>query len=138
MGIKEMLQTHPQAIQGDLEALVRGIEACHECGETCTSCADACLGEKGVESLRRCITLNLNCAAVCETTAQLLTRRTEADWELILSQLQACVMACRLCGAECEKHAHHHEHCRVCAEACRRCEEACNRILAAMPAAVAY
>jgi len=33
---------------------------------------------------------------------------------------------------ECEQHAGHHEHCRVCAHACRRCELACRDLLAAM------
>jgi hypothetical protein len=41
--------------------------------------------------------------------------------------LQACALACNVCGEECEKHASKHEHCRMCADACRRCEDACNR-----------
>jgi hypothetical protein len=36
------------------------------------------------------------------------------------------------CAEECERHAEHHDHCRVCAEACRRCEEACSALLDAM------
>ena len=32
------------------------------------------------------------------------------------------------------RHAHHHEHCRICAEACRRCEQACEDALSALPA----
>jgi hypothetical protein len=59
---------------------------------------------------------------------------TEPDWRLIRSQLEACVAACRVCGTECETHAQHMEHCRVCAAACRNCEEACNRLLSALPA----
>ena len=47
---------------------------------------------------------------------------------------EACAAACRACGDECERHAQHHEHCRVCAESCRRCEEGCNRLLQALPA----
>ena len=39
-------------------------------------------------------------------------------------------MACRACGDECEKHAAHHEHCRLCAEVCRRCEQACRDLAA--------
>jgi hypothetical protein len=31
---------------------------------------------------------------------------------------------------ECDRHAEHHDHRRVCAGACRRCEQACNDILA--------
>jgi hypothetical protein len=46
--------------------------------------------------------------------------------------LEACAATCKSSGDECERHAHLHEHCRVCAEACRRCEQACRELLAAM------
>lgn len=130
--IQEMLQTHPQQAQVDISVLTRCVQACYDCAQSCTACADACLGEQDVQMLIRCIRLNLDCADVCNTTGQLLSRQTGADWSLLRSQLQACALACQICGAECEKHAHH-EHCRVCAESCRDCEEACNRLLAALP-----
>ena len=53
--------------------------------------------------------------------------------ELARRIVEACLEACRTCGEECERHAHHHEHCRVCAEACHRCEQACQDALAALP-----
>jgi hypothetical protein len=96
-----------------------------------TSCADACLAEATVKDLVRCIRLNLDCADVCESTGRLLGRMTEPDAGLLQAQLQACLEACRVCGAECEKHASMHEHCRVCAEACRACADACERLTAA-------
>ncbi len=58
----------------------------------------------------------------------MLSRLTEAEWGLLRKQLAACTTACQICGAECEKHAHHHEHCLVCAQACRQCEVACNQL----------
>ena len=130
--IQQMIRTHPSAAStSNQEALRACIEACFECAQTCTSCADACLAEPDVQMLTRCIRLNLDCADVCETTGRLLLRQTEPDWSLLNRQLQACAEACRVCGAECEKHASQHEHCQICAESCRMCEEACNRVLAA-------
>jgi hypothetical protein len=41
-------------------------------------------------------------------------------------------VACRACADECEKHAAHHEHCRLCAEVCRRCDQACRELVAAI------
>jgi hypothetical protein len=131
---KDMLQTHPGPIRGDLDVLVRCIEACFECAQTCTTCADACLGEQELRMLKRCIRLNLDCADICDTTGRMLSRQTEMDWGLAHSMLSTCAEACRICGAECQQHAEHHEHCRVCTEACRRCEEACNQLLSAVPA----
>jgi hypothetical protein len=44
--------------------------------------------------------------------------------------LEACSAACLASAEECERHAAHHEHCRVCAEVCRRCKKACDDLLA--------
>jgi hypothetical protein len=95
------------------------------------------LGEHDVQSLVRCIRLNLDCADICAATGRLLLRQTEPDWGILRTQVEACAQACRSCGDECQRHAPHMEHCRVCAEACRRCAEACERLLAALPQAVA-
>jgi hypothetical protein len=126
-----MLRTHPAASAYD-ESIVRCIEELVTCAQTCTVCADACLAEDDVAALRRCIGLNLDCADVCGSTSRILTRASSSDLELWRSMLLACVQACRSCGAECESHAEHHEHCRVCAESCRRCEEACEEAVAAL------
>lgn len=112
------------------ENVLACIDACLECAEVCTACADACLGEETVQELRRCITLDLGCADVCEATGRILSRRTGHDGELAQAVLRACAEACRLCGDECAQHAEMHDHCRVCAEICRRCEQACRRLLA--------
>jgi hypothetical protein len=129
---RQMLEAHPKPSQSFAQtALLECIEACFDCAQACTSCADACLGEDMVQQLVRCIGLNLNCADICATTGRAATRQTEADVGLIQAQLQACIQACRVCGAECERHGEQHRHCAVCAEACRNCERACSRVLEA-------
>jgi hypothetical protein len=112
------------------EALQRAIEACLTCVETCTACADACLREEDLESLRACILTDLDCAEICDTTAKLLARSGGAQVGVTRAMLNACIAACHVCGRECAKHAGHHQHCRVCAEACQICEDACRDLLA--------
>jgi len=129
---QQMLETHPRSIQVEAGALVACIEACLDCEQSCTACADADLGEPDIETMLRCITLCLNCSDICTSTERVLTRQTEFVPELARVVLQACIEACRLCGDECERHAHHHEHCRICAEVCRRCEQACKDALSAL------
>jgi hypothetical protein len=131
VSVQDMLRSHPSPAAQD-ESIVRCIEETFACAQACTVCADACLAEDDVSELRRCIGLNLDCADVCETTARVLSRATSSDLELTRSVLLACVQACRSCGAECKRHAEHHEHCRVCAESCRRCEEVCEETVAAL------
>ncbi|AFZ67215.1 four-helix bundle copper-binding protein [Deinococcus peraridilitoris] len=134
--LQGMLETHPQAGQGNLDqqALLECLAACFECAQVCTSCADACLGEQNLDMLRRCIRLNLDCADVCDATGRVLTRCTQPDMNVVRTQLQACLAACEACGAECEQHAEHHQHCAICAESCRRCADACRNLLSGISA----
>jgi hypothetical protein len=127
--VRELIETHPQPSSLDRDALLRCIEDCFDCSATCTSCADACLGEQDLPELVRCIRLCLDCADVCEAAGRIVTRQTALDLDVVRAAVEACAVACRACGEECEKHATHHEHCRVCAEACRSCEQACNDLV---------
>jgi hypothetical protein len=128
----EMISSHPSVRGNTNNALIRAIEACYACAQTCVSCADACLAEDMVEQLRQCIRLNADCADVCSATATVANRRTGSNEEVIRKMLDACMTACRLCGAECERHASHHQHCRICADECRLCETACEEALLTM------
>ncbi|MDP8973903.1 MAG: four-helix bundle copper-binding protein [Actinomycetota bacterium] len=131
---QRMLETSPSGDGVDAAALAECIEACFDCAQACTACADACLGEENVQNMVRCIRLDLDCAEVCDATGRTLSRQTAFEPEMARAILEACARACRLCGDECEQHAEHMEHCRVCAEACRRCEQACNNVLSAISA----
>ena len=126
---EQMLNDHPNITDKVDAALVECIEACFECAQACSACADACLAEGDVAELRECIRLNLDCADVCEATGRLLTRRTAESADLRQAMLAACLVACRTCGDECERHSAHHRHCATCAEACRRCQRACSALL---------
>ena len=132
MTLQEILQTHPQAAV-DHSAIARCVEECFRCTAACTGCADACLAEQNVTELVRCIRLNLDCADVCGATARIVTRQTTGETTFVRDLLLACATACRLCAAECGRHAEHHDHCRVCAEACNRCEQACQDLLSTLP-----
>lgn len=132
---RAMLSSHPKK-QSDLDtdSLVACIEACHECEVSCNACADACLGEKDVQSLLHCIRLNQDCADVCAGSARILARQTESSLNLIAAQVDAMELACRVCAEECERHARQHEHCRICGEVCRKCEQACRHLLQTLAA----
>lgn len=129
---QEMLETHPWPGHVDRQSLAACIEACFECAQSCTACADACLSEDTVSEMRKCIRLDLDCADICDATGRVLSRQTEYDAATSKAQLQSCREVCATCAEECERHAGHHEHCRVCAEACRRCEQACDELMHAM------
>ena len=131
--VSEMLWADAgDAADVDRTMLMDCIDACVECVQACTACADACLTERDVSDLARCIRANLDCADVCDSTARVLTRHTGFDTTLMRSVLEACVVGCRTCAEECERHAGNHRHCGFCARACRLAEEACSALVAAL------
>ena len=130
MTFQEIIKLHPQPTSLDRDALLRCIAECLDCVASCTSCADADLAEDDVRDMARCIRLCLDCADACDATARIATRQTTPDLRLIRAMVEACSVACLACAEECDRHAAHHEHCRLCAEVCRRCKQACDDLLA--------
>ena len=133
MQTRAMIATHPIKLHRS-EALLHAIEAAIACAQTCTSCADCCLAEEMVAELRRCIRLNLDCADICATAAAVGIRQTSANSEILDVLFDACVVVCRACAEECERHAAQHEHCQICAEACRQFMRACDASIPSCPA----
>ena len=68
--------------------------------------------------MRTCIRRDLDCADIATTTASVLSRQVAMDLGLVRVVLEACAVAAKKCAIECEQHADHHEHCRICAQAC--------------------
>ncbi len=99
------------------------IEFLNECAWICNACSTACMNEKNVKDLTRCIKLDLDCVEVCRTAAVLAERDSES-LDVILS---ACAVICNKCAEECEKHKHM-EHCHTCAAICRKCAQACQQM----------
>lgn len=98
------------------------------CALTNEMCSTACLDEKDVAMMARCIELDRDCADICFQAARLLQR----DAEIAHHYLTVCEEMCRLCAEECSKHDMNH--CQQCAEACLKCAEACHKHLEAIHA----
>lgn len=102
----------------DLEIL----EVLNECARICNFCAIACMNEKDVQMLARCMRLDMDCAEICSTAA-VFTERNSHNAHAVLS---LCAVICDQCAEECKKH-NHMDHCVLCAEVCKRCAEACRQ-----------
>jgi uncharacterized protein DUF326 len=129
---RQMLDTYPRTVDLDADLLAATIDAISDCAQACIADTDADLSEQNLAEMVRCIRLCLDCTDVCTATAGVVSRLAEYDPTTTKPLLEACAAVCKSCGDECERHAPHHEHCRVCAEACRRCEGACRDLLAAL------
>ena len=102
------------------------IEALANCAAECNHCAIACLKEKEVSMLARCIKLDIDCGEICSLAISFVSRGSEHAEHI----LHECAEICEACADECEKHSHM-EHCKRCAEVCRSCAEACHSGVAA-------
>lgn len=98
------------------------IEACLACAALCHHCASSCLQETDPKMMARCIQLDMECAAICTATAQLLSLGSPHATALA----KICAEACAACATECSKHTN--EHCKECAEACKICAQACKNV----------
>ncbi|HBA84230.1 MAG TPA: four-helix bundle copper-binding protein [Verrucomicrobia bacterium] len=124
-----MIGAHPKKPIFKQDALENLIDTLYECSEACNTCADACLGEKDVNNVVRCIRTCIDCTDICQTTARASSRQTEVDPEILRALVQACRTACESCASECDKHSAHMDHCRICAEVCRRCADTCHSFM---------
>jgi hypothetical protein len=129
---RQMLDTYSPAVDIDLDTLATTIDALNECAQACIVDVDADLGVPNPTEMVKCIRLCLHCADICTAAARITGRVAQYEADITRPLLEACVAACKTCGDECERHAHMHEHCRICAEVCRRCEHACRELLEAL------
>src|SRR5690606_2461065 len=98
------------------------IDACYACATECDHCAIACLGEKDVKNMARCIRLDLDCAQICRLAAAYMARGSE----FAQAVCRVCAEICEGGGTECAKHQMCH--CQRCADAFRKCAEECRRM----------
>jgi hypothetical protein len=130
---RQMLDAAPAKSPLAADDLAAAIDACLNCLQTCVACADADLFEDDVAAMAVCIALCQTCADLCDTTARVLSRPSQWDSLVVRPLLEACVRSCTTCGEECARHAQHHRHCAICADACRACVQACGKLLSSGP-----
>jgi hypothetical protein len=126
---RQMLAASPARTPFELHDVAAAIDACFNCVQACTTCADSDLIEEDIVALRDCIALCQMCADICDAAARVLSRPGHWDDFVVRPLLEACVRACTTCADECDRHAKHHRHCAICAEACRTCAQACGTLL---------
>jgi hypothetical protein len=100
------------------------IDACLNCAAICNHCAASCTKENDVNMMAKCIELDMQCATICYTAAQLMSLGSEYAKNLC----SICAEICRQCGEECSKHDN--EHCKECASICISCAKECKNMAA--------
>ena len=100
------------------------IEECLECHRICVETATHCLALGGKHASAEHIGTLLDCAEICQTSANFMLRGSHDHHEVC----GVCAVICDRCAKSCESLAGQDDLMRRCAQACRRCSESCRNM----------
>jgi len=112
-------------LKTDLAKMMACIDSCLSCEQTCASCVTHCLRLGGRHATPEHITVLLDCARLCATSADLMMRNSPHHARLCA----ACAVVCEACADDCERFEGDFVM-RRCAEFCRMCAGLCAEMAA--------
>ena len=122
----EQGQEHDDAAHDhpDQDTLQACIEECLNCHVACTTTAQYCIAQGGALADPDHVGLLLDCAEMCQTSANFMLRGSPYHPITCL----ACAELCRGCEESCRAVGGEDEQLQLCAEACASCAEHCERM----------
>jgi hypothetical protein len=99
------------------------IQECLNCHSICLATVSYCLQMGGKHAEAHHITTLLDCAEICQTSANFMLRGSHFHTRTC----GVCAEVCERCAQECERFGDDAQM-RSCAEACRRCADSCRRM----------
>jgi hypothetical protein len=102
------------------------IDECTRCHNLCLALVRHCLERGGEHADPGHIALLLDCADICQTSANFMLRGSERHH----LTCGVCTDICRACAEDCERMGQDDEMMQQCAEQCRRCQQSCERMAA--------
>lgn len=98
-------------------------ELCLECHRICEETITYCLGKGGDHVADEHLRLLIDCAEICQTSANFMLRGSSRHD----ITCRACAEICRACADDCAMFTGDAQMER-CADVCRRCAEACEQM----------
>lgn len=105
------------------ELLQQAIQYCLDCHQACDQAVHYCLKKGGVLAQATPVLILMDCAEVCQITANSMLRGTHVFRYLC----EVCAEVCDECAEYCEEFVDDPDM-RECMEACQRCVFACEEI----------
>lgn len=96
------------------------IDECEKCHRLCAETASYCLEKGGRHAAAEHVRLLLDCAEICQTSANFMLRGSAAHKTIC----GACAELCERCAESCETLGED-PRMKACAEACRSCAKSC-------------
>ena len=101
------------------------IQECLNCHSVCLATVADCLRMGGEHAAAAHIGLLLDCAEICQTSANFMLRGSQFHTRIC----GACAEVCEQCAQDCERMGDN-ARMKACADTCRRCAESCRRMAA--------
>lgn len=102
------------------------IDNCTACHRACLALVPHCVGMGGEHASAAHITLLLDCAQSCATSADFMLRNSRFHSQTC----GLCAQVCEACAQDCERLANGDAQMLECAAACRRCAQSCQAMAA--------
>lgn len=100
------------------------IQNCSDCHRVCVETVSHCLQMGGKHASPDHITLMLDCAQICHTSADFMLRGSSRHH----LTCGVCAEVCERCAEDCEKMADGDQQMLECAEICRICATSCRQM----------
>ncbi len=115
-----MINHSGHSMSTDMQAC---IQECLSCHSVCLATVTHCLQMGGEHAEAAHIGLLLDCAEICQTSANFMLRSSNFHTRTCA----LCAEICEQCAADCERFGDDAQM-KACAENCRRCAESCRRM----------
>jgi hypothetical protein len=102
------------------------IQECTNCHSICLATVPHCLEMGGAHAAAPHIGLLLDCAEICQTSANFMLRGSA----LHARTCGVCAEVCEQCAQDCKRLGGDDAQMRACADACQRCADSCRRMAA--------
>lgn len=100
------------------------IQNCTDCYQMCSHLVDHCLSKGSNHSNSTHIKVLLDCARVCNLSADLMIRHSEFHGSIC----GACAEVCLACAESCESFGKEDAMMQACADICRKCAVSCSQM----------
>jgi len=106
------------------EHMMRCIDACQTCHSVCTETVHHCLKMGGRHAEANHIRMLLDCAHICQTSADFMLRGSDFHG----MTCEVCAEICERCATNCDRFSDD-EMMKRCADACRMCAQSCREMV---------
>jgi hypothetical protein len=119
--------TSPVHLHGVSSDIQHCIQTCLDCHNSCLNTVTYCLQQGQHHSDVAHITLMMDCAEICQTSANFMLRNSA----LHMRTCSICAEVCDICAMDCQRFADDMQM-QSCADICRRCAQTCRNMAALM------